>query len=134
MVEKWSRWHKKELAILEQHYPSMTRDELMQLLPGRSWHAIVLKAHKREIKRPYGRGRGATRTEKQLAELHKKLSASRRNRIAGYAPFRGHHHSAEAKMQIAVRHMRTAGRSVAEIAVRKGITEEEVKKIIGKRS
>jgi len=39
-----SQWSEDGLALLRQHYPTMTRPELLHVFPNRSWQAIVSKA------------------------------------------------------------------------------------------
>ena len=129
MVEAWERWNKEELAILKKHYPNMPCDNLMRLLPGRTWRAICHVAEKQEIHRPRY---GTTRSEEYLTELHTTLSIARTNRTSGYAPFVGKHHSAEAKLAISVSNLFIRGHSIKDIAKRKHITETKVKEIIEK--
>ena len=129
MVERWERWSIQELAILKKHYPNAPRDELIQLLAGRGWRSICRAAEKRGLHREHY---GTERSEQFLKELHSKLSIARRRRTAGYAPFAGNHHSADAKLAISVSNLYTRGHSIKDIAKRNGITEKEVGKIIEK--
>ena len=48
------RWTKEELEILEEEYPSplMSREDLMEILPGRSDRAIEQKARRLGLSRP----------------------------------------------------------------------------------
>jgi hypothetical protein len=39
-----SRWSEDELSLLREHYPTMTRPELLRVFPSRSWRAIVSRA------------------------------------------------------------------------------------------
>ncbi len=130
MSEAWQRWTIAELAILKNHYPNAPREDLMRLLPGRTWRAIVHQAEIQEVHRPRY---GSTRSKEYLAELHITLSTARANRTSGHAPFAGKHHSAETKLAISVSNLRTRGYAIAYIARRNGITEKEVKKIIEER-
>jgi len=46
-------WTEEELGILEEGYPSdITNDDLMEMLPGRSWPGIANKAHGLGLSRP----------------------------------------------------------------------------------
>ena len=128
MSEKWERWALAELAILKKHYPDMPRDDLMQLLPGRTWRSIGHQAEKQEVHR---NGYVIPKSAKQAAALHAKLSTARCNRTD--EPFAGNHHSADAKLRISVSNLHTRGHSIADIAVRNRIAEKEVVKIIGER-
>lgn len=130
MSEKWERWNREELAILKKHYSDMPREDIMRLLPGRTWRSIVHQAETQKIHRPHY---GATRNKKYLAELHTTLSNARQNRASGYAPFAGKHHTADAKLHISVSNLHTRGHSIADIAERNGIPEKEVREIIEKR-
>lgn len=127
MSEAWERWNKKENRILKKHYPNTPRDELIQLLPGRGWRSICRAAEKRGIHRKHY---GTQRSEQFLKGLHDKLSIARQNR----KPFAGCHHSLESKLGISVSNLFTRGHSIADIAKRKDITENEVREIIGKKS
>ena len=127
MPEKWERWNREELAILKKHYPFMSRDELMELLPGRTWRAICHIAEKRGIHREHY---GIRRSEQFLKDLHDKLSIARENR----KPFAGCQHSPEAKLRISVSNLFTHGYGIKDIAKRKGITGKEVERIIKNRS
>ena len=127
MSEKWERWNLEELAILKHCYPNMPRDDLMKLLPGRTWRAIGYQAEIQEIHRPRY---GSVRSEEYLAELHITLSNARQNRTDGHAPFAGNHHSAAAKLAISVSNLYTRGHSIEDIAERNHISETEVKRII----
>ena len=130
MSYKWERWNKEELAILKKHYPNMPRDDLMKLLPGRTWRAISHQAEKQEIHRSRY---GSTRSKEYLAELHIILSTARTNRIDGHAPFTGRQHNSAAKLAISVSNLYARFHCVADIAALKGITEKEVRDIIEKR-
>lgn len=130
MSEKWERWNNEELAILKGHYPNAPREDLLRLLPGRTWRSIGHQAEIQEVHRPHY---GTVRSKEYLAELHTTLSTARANRTSGHAPFAGKHHSAETKLAISVSNLRTRGYAIAYIARRNGITEKEVKKIIKER-
>jgi len=130
MVEKWERWSKEEIAILKKCYPNMPRENLMQLLPGRTWRTICNTASKYDVHRPRY---GTTRSAGYLKFLHDRLSIARRRRTAGYAPFAGNHHSADAKLRISVSNLYARFNCVADIAALHGITEKEVREIIEKR-
>ena len=120
------RWDINELAILKKCYPFMSRDELMELLPGRTWRSIGHQAEKRGIHREHY---GTQRSEQFLKDLHDKLSIARQNR----KPFAGCQHSPEAKLRISVSNLYAHFNCVADIAALKGITEKEVRGIIEKR-
>lgn len=127
MVEAWERWNKEENRILKKHYPNTSRDELIQLLPGRGWRSICRAAEKRGLHRKHY---GTQRSEQFLKELHNKLSIARQNR----KPFAGCHHSPEAKISISVSNLFTRGHSIADIVGRNGITGKKVKEIIEKKN
>ena len=126
MSEKWERWNREEVAILKKHYPSMPREELLQLLPGRAWRNICRAAEKRGIHREHY---GTKRSEQFLKELHDKLSIARQNR----KPFAGCQHSPEAKLCISVSNLYAHFNCIVDIAALKGITEKEVRDIIENR-
>jgi len=130
MVEKWQRWNKEELAILKECYPKMPREDFMQLLPGRTWRTICNTANAYGIVRPRYT---ISRSKEYLEFLHDRLSIARRRRIAGYAPFAGNQHSADAKLRISVSNLYARFNCVADIAALHGITEKEVREIIEKR-
>ena len=127
MAEKWERWALAEIAIMKKHYLNMPRDELKQLLPGRTWKAITGAADR------YGfaRNRDIPMSEAETAAMRARLSLARASRTD--APFAGHHHTAEGKVAISVSNLHARGHSIADIAKRNGIAEEEVKKIIEER-
>lgn len=131
MSEKWARWYREELAILKKCYPNTPREDLMRLLPGRTWRAIVNQSEKQKIHRPHY---GIARSKEYLAELHTTLSNARTNRTSGYAPFAGKRHSVEAKLAIGVTNLHTRGHCSEYIARAKGITEKEVGDIIENRN
>jgi len=131
MVEKWERWSKEEIAILKKFYPNMPREDLMQLLPGRTWRTICNTANAYGIARPRYT---IPRSKQYLKFLHERLSIARRRRTTGYAPFKGNHHSAEAKLAISVSNLYVRFNCVADIAALHGITEKEVMEIIEKRN
>ena len=126
MSVKWERWNKEEVRILKKHYPTMPRDELTQILPGRGWRSICRAAEKRGLHRKHY---GTLRSEQFLKELHDKLSIARQNR----KPFAGCRHSLEAKISISVSNLFTRGHSITNIAKRKDITEKEVKEMLEKK-
>ena len=123
MSEKWERWNREEVIILKKHYPDMPREELMELLPGRTWRGIIHQAEKQGIHREHY---GTQRSEQFLKELHDKLSIARQNR----KPFAGHQHSEKAKLCISVSNLYAHFNCVADIAALKGITVIEVQEII----
>ena len=129
MTEKWERWTKAELITLKKHYPDMPRNELMQLLPGRTWGGIGHQAVKQEVRR---NGYIIPKSAKQAAALHAKLSTARSNRTE--QPFAGKHHTADAKLAISASNLHARGYSIADIAVRNRIAEGEVEKILANRS
>ena len=131
MSEKWERWNNEELAILKESYPNAPREDIMRLLPGRTWRAIVHQAEIQEVHRPHY---GTVRSAEYLAELHTTLSTARANRTSGHAPFAGKRHSAESKLHISVSNLHARGYSIADIAVRNRIAEKEVAKIIEVRN
>ena len=51
--ERFSRpkWSETEVEILQQYYPVAEREELLKMLPGRSWSAIKSKAKGMELRR-----------------------------------------------------------------------------------
>ena len=130
MSIKWERWNTNELTILKEHYPNAPREDLMQLLPGRTWRAIVHQAEIQEVRRPHY---NTVRSKQYLAELHITLSNARQNRTSGHAPFAGKQHSTESKLHISVSNLYTRGHCSEYIAKAKNITVEEVKKIIENR-
>ena len=127
MTEKWERWTREEIAIMKKHYPDMPRNELMQLLPGRTWKAITGAAHR------YGFSRNGdiTQTPEQKAAMLARLDIARGLRTG--PPFAGKHHSAEAKLAISVSNLHARGHSIADIAQRNRIAEKEVKKMLEER-
>lgn len=129
MSEKWQRWTIPELAILKKCYPNMPREDIKQLLPGRTWRSIGHQAEKQNICRPHY---GTQRSEEFLATLHDTLSTARTNRSSGYAPFAGKHHSPDARLCISVNNLHARGHSIADIAKQNKIAEKEVEKIIKK--
>ena len=130
MSEKWERWNNEELAILKESYPNAPREDIMRLLPGRTWRAIVHQAEIEGVHRPHY---GTVRSKEYLAELHITLSNARTNRTDGYAPFAGKRHSADAKLHISVSNLYAHGHDIIKISKRVGISEREVKKIIEAR-
>ena len=128
MTEKWGRWTREEIAILKRHYSNMPRDDLMQLLPGRTWRAIYHIAEKQKVHRNW---RDILLSEEGQAAFCAKMSIARDNRTG--APFAGKHHSAEGKLHLSVGILHAFGHSIAAIAKRNGIAEKEVKKIIEER-
>ncbi|RLE64019.1 MAG: hypothetical protein DRJ47_08645 [Thermoprotei archaeon] len=44
-------WTKEEIEILEQHYTYASKEELLELLPKRTWNAIQNKAKQLGLKR-----------------------------------------------------------------------------------
>jgi hypothetical protein len=40
-----ARWTKEEEGILKKHYTTLSKEEIMKLLPNRTWKAIIRKAH-----------------------------------------------------------------------------------------
>lgn len=127
MAEKWERWMLAEIEIMKKFYPNMPRAELLQLLPGRSWKAILGAADRYS----FARSRSIPRGKKEQKALHAKMSTIRGKRTQ--QPFAGKHHSADAKRAIGVANLHSAGHSIADIALRNGIAEKEVKKILGER-
>ena len=126
MTEKWERWNKEELHILKKYYPNMPRDNLMQLLPGRSWRAVGHAAEKHKLHR----GHDIPKTEEEKVALHTKMSIARGKRAE--EPFAGKHHTAETKLAISVTNLFVRGHGITDIAHRKGITKAEVERIIKK--
>jgi hypothetical protein len=49
-----SYWSENELATLQEHYPTASRNELLHLFPTRSWVAIIQKAAAKGIRRIAG--------------------------------------------------------------------------------
>lgn len=45
-------WRTDELAVLDEFYPTEGLNRCIDALPGRSWHAIQVMAHKRGLKSP----------------------------------------------------------------------------------
>ena len=127
MAEKWGRWYNDEVKILKEHYPKTHRDELLKLLPGRSWRAVGHAAEKYKVHR----GHGIPKTEKEKAALHTKMSTARGKRAE--EPFAGKHHTAETKLAISVTNLYVRGHGITDIAHRKGISKMEVKEILGER-
>lgn len=72
--EEWSReemyyrreygtikaWTDEETAIMQEHYTTMPKSQLMVLLPNRGWNAILNQAQKQGLSRPMGRPKGVT--------------------------------------------------------------------------
>lgn len=128
MSEKWERWNKKEILILKKHYSLMPRNELMQLLPGRTWRGIGHAAEKQELHRNWCE---IPLSKEEITALHTRLSIARGKRTD--APFAGNHHTADARLAISVSNLYTRGHSIADIARRNGITKKKVKEIIEKK-
>jgi len=127
MAEKWERWCTAEVEILKEHYSNMPRGDLMQLLPGRTWKAIMDAAER------YGPHRDCDipKTEAEMAAMRVRLSIARASRTG--PPFAGKHHDADAKLAISVSNLHARGHSIADIAKRNGIAEKEVEKMIKER-
>ena len=125
MTEKWQRWTIEEYTIVEKHYPNFPRDDLMRLLPGRTWRAIGDFAEKQKIHR---NRHNVPLSEEEKKILCTKLSIARSKRSG--PPFAGKHHSAETKLTISVSNLHTRGHSIADIAQRNGIVKEKVMAII----
>jgi len=124
MAEKWARWCVPELEIMNAYYSDMPRDELLKLLPGRTWKAITGAAGR------FGfvRDSNTPKSEAEEAAMRVRLNIARAARTA--PPFAGKHHSAEAKLAISVANLHARSHCIAYIAVRNGIAEKEVKKIL----
>lgn len=105
----------------------MSRDELMKLLPGRTWKAITDAAER------FGfvRDSNTPKSEAEEAAMRVRLSIARAARTG--PPFAGKHHDAEGKLHISVSNLHARGHSIADIAKRNGIAEKEVKKLIEER-
>lgn len=128
MTEKWQRWTIEESTIMEKYYPNLPRDDLMRLLPGRTWRAIQHFAEKQKIHRNW---HNIPKSKAQKEALYTKLSLARGNRTK--QPFAGKRHSAEAKIHISVSNLYARGHSIEDIAQRNGIAKEEVTGIIERR-
>ena len=127
MPEKWERWGKEEIAIMKKHYPDMPRNELKQLLPGRTWKAIKGAADRFG----FARNRDIPMSDANRAAMHVRLCIARASRTG--APFAGKHHTADAKLAISVSNLHARGHSIADIAQRNRIAEKEVKKMLEER-
>lgn len=46
-------WSEKELKILKYNYSNLTKDELLKVLPDRSWSSILTKANKIGVNKRY---------------------------------------------------------------------------------
>lgn len=116
-----------EITIMKKHYADMPRDELKQLLPGRTWKAITGAADR------YGfvRNRDIPMSEAEEAAMLSQMTLARASRTA--PPFAGKHHSADAKLAISIANLHARGHCIAAIADRNGIAEKEVKKILKER-
>ena len=130
MALKWERWNREELAILKEHFPNTSREDIMRLLPGRTWRAIVHQAETQEVRRPHY---DTVRSKEYLAELHITLSTARTNRTSGHAPFAGKRHSADAKLAISISNLHARGHSIEDIAERHWLTYPQVSRIINSR-
>jgi hypothetical protein len=51
IADKRNRWTETEIELLRLNYPYKTTKEFMELLPGRSWDAIEVKANKLKIEK-----------------------------------------------------------------------------------
>lgn len=127
MADKWQRWYNNEVEILKENYPKAHKEELMKLLPGRTWRTIGNTAEKYGIHR----NRNITKTEEEIAALHTKMSVARGKRTE--QPFAGKHHTAETKLAISVANLHARGHSIADIAKRNRIAEKVVEKILDKK-
>jgi hypothetical protein len=47
------RWSEEEKTIVREHYPTASRDEMMDMLLGCPWHEIRRCAHKLKVKRGF---------------------------------------------------------------------------------
>ena len=127
MPEKWERWGKEEIAIMDKHYADTPRNELKQLLPGRTWKAIKGAADRFG----FARNRDIPMSDANRAAMHVRLCIARASRTG--APFAGKHHTADAKLAISVSNLHARGHSIADIAQRNRIAEKEVKKMLEER-
>jgi len=50
-VARSGLWDNEELTILREHYETLPKDKLMELLPGRSWDGILAQARKENLPR-----------------------------------------------------------------------------------
>jgi hypothetical protein len=57
--ESGNQWTDEDMEVLRANYPSMSRPELLRMLPSRSWHAIRGKAIKSGISRKYSKHESA---------------------------------------------------------------------------
>ena len=127
MSEKWERWMLEELAILKKCYTTMPRDDLLTLLPGRTWKAITGAADRFGVPR----NRDIAMSDANRAAMHTRLSIARGLRDG--PPFAGCTHTPEARRAISVSNLHTRGHTIAAIAERHGIAEAAVKEILKKR-
>lgn len=126
MSEKWERWAVAELAVMKEHYAKSSRKKLMQLLPGRTWKAITGAADRFG----FARNRGLPMSKAQTTAMLARLDTARASRTG--PPFAGRHHTAEGKLHLSMGILHAFGHSIADIALRHGIAEAEVKKILEK--
>jgi hypothetical protein len=59
----------KERALLAKHYPTTTREQMEEMLPGRKWPSIQALATRLKIRRQLPQSRPSTWTEAELAIL-----------------------------------------------------------------
>jgi len=73
--EPYRMWSEKESAIVREHFPNMPHDDLMALLPERSWREIRSKAERLKVRREIqdakpGGGRIYQSWEDEIIEKH----------------------------------------------------------------
>jgi hypothetical protein len=62
-------WTEGEINILREHYPQASKEELMNLLRGRTWTSIASKARKLRVKRLKRENNARTWTEEEIQIL-----------------------------------------------------------------
>lgn len=70
-IRPCKKWNDKESNILKKYYESSPKEELLKLLPNRSWSAIILQAQRLKLKRNFKysykeRGKKISDTKKRL--------------------------------------------------------------------
>lgn len=108
------------MGIVRTNFEHALWGDLFALLPGRTSKGVI---------RRIGRKMGLTRT---VEDIHSNATKQKiRDTMVGQpGRFRGHTHTIEARRKISVKNRYARGKSIAEIAERTRISEEEVRKIL----
>jgi len=109
MSKRGPQWVEGELSLLRQCYSISPKEELLSLLPNRTWVAICLKAEQLRIKRPSPASfkKGHTPWNKGAKGLQVAWNKGERlpytvwnkGLLSKLQPFYGHHHTDSAKQK-----------------------------------